>query len=52
MVHIRQVLVSGPADPDESWPPEAVRDLFEELQSDEMEEGFYAEVLNRRGAAT
>lgn len=48
-VQIGQVLVSLPADPDGTWPPEAVRDLFEELQSEKMEEGFYIEVLNRRG---
>jgi hypothetical protein len=52
MVHIGQALVSAPADPDESWPPEVVRDLFEDLQSDEMEEGFYVEVLNRRGTTS
>lgn len=51
-VQIGQVLVSSPADPGGTWPPEAVRDLFEELQSEKMEEGFYIEVLNRRGVTS
>lgn len=51
-VHIGKALVSAPADEDGTWPPEAVSDLFEDLQSDEIEEGFYIEVLNRRGVTS
>jgi hypothetical protein len=51
-VHIGQVLVSAPTGSDGRWPHEAVRDLFEELQSDELEEGFYIELLNRRGVTS
>ena len=37
---------------DGTWPPEVVRDLFENLQSEEIEEGFYVEVLNCRGVTS
>jgi hypothetical protein len=47
--HLGKVLVSAPADPDGTWPPEVVRDLLEDLQNEVTVDGFYVEVLNRRG---
>jgi hypothetical protein len=51
-MHIGKMLVSAPADADGTWPPEVVRDTLEELQSEEIEDGFYVEVLNRRGVTS
>ncbi len=36
----------------EEWPPKPVRDLIEELASDELDEGFEVEVLNSRGVTS
>lgn len=46
---IGAILRHVPPDTDGLWPHEAIRDLFEELQSDELENGMAIEVVNSRG---
>jgi len=46
---IGRVLAKAPADPDGSWPCQAIRDLFRDHRSDPLENGFFIEVLNSRG---
>lgn len=46
---IGAILRHVPAGADGFWPHEAVRDLFEELQSEELENGMAIEVVNSRG---
>ncbi len=48
-LHIGQVLVHLPAGADGIRPPETVRDLLEELESEEIENGFHLGVMNSRG---
>lgn len=50
--HIGRMLVAAPADPDGGWPPTAVRRLLERLQDDHVEDGYFIEVLGRRGVTT
>jgi len=50
--HLGQALASSPPDPDGSWPPKAVRDLFEELQSESLESGFSIQIANSRGVTS
>lgn len=52
LVHFGHVLASAPPDDDGSWPPEVVRDLLEELQSEEVEGGLSTELVNRRGVTS
>jgi hypothetical protein len=52
LVHIGKVLGYCPADPDGSRPGEVVRDLLEDLQSEQIEEGLYVELLNQRGVTS
>lgn len=52
LIYIGQVLVSAPPDDDGAWPPAAVRDLFEEFQSQQLEEGFFVEIRNSRGVTS
>jgi hypothetical protein len=49
---IGAVLRHVPPGTDGHWPHEAVRDLLEELQSDELENGMAIEVMNSRGVVT
>lgn len=49
---IGRVLATAPSDPDGSWPSQAIRDLFEELGSEQLEYGFYLGVLNGRGVTS
>lgn len=42
-------LVKTPPDPDGSWPHAVVRDVIEELASDELERGIVTGVYNSRG---
>jgi hypothetical protein len=49
LIHFGHVLASAPPDDDGTWPPRVVRDLLEDLHSDEVENGFATEILNRRG---
>ena len=51
-MHIGHILASSPSDPDGRWPAATVRDLFEELQSQRIEEGFTTQTLNNRGITT
>jgi len=47
--HIGQVLAHAPKDKDGSWPCREVRDVIEELASEDIESGLYVGVCNRRG---
>ena len=47
---IGKVLAHSPQDPDSSWPCEAVRDLIEDMENDELERGLAVGIYNRRGA--
>lgn len=49
MITLGQVLVSSLPDADGSFPPVAVRDLFERLQNEFLEDGFANQVINSRG---
>ena len=46
---IGKILSYAPASPDGSWPCIEVRDLIEEIQSPEVEDGFRAGKYNQRG---
>ena len=47
--HIGQVLASSPPDPDGTWPGVEIRNLLEELQNDQVENGIIIAILNSRG---
>ena len=47
-VRIGQVLASSPPDSDERWPGLEVRNLLEELQSDQVEEGLANGIIGTR----
>jgi hypothetical protein len=47
-VHIGQVLASSPPDPDGRWPGLEVRNLLEELESDQVEEGLANGIIGTR----
>jgi hypothetical protein len=49
LVHVGRMLASSPPDADGIWPGEAVAELLEEMQSDQLEDGLRSEILNRRG---
>jgi hypothetical protein len=49
---IGNVLAKAPGDPDNGWPCRAIRDLFEEQRSEELENGFSTAVLNSRGVTS
>jgi hypothetical protein len=46
---VGEVLARAPAGADGVWPPECVREILEDLQSDEIETGVYLGVVNGRG---
>jgi hypothetical protein len=50
--HIGNVLVHAPVGDDDTWPSEEVRELIEELASDEIDQGIYLEIHNGRGASS
>jgi hypothetical protein len=52
LVHFGQVLASAPPDADGTWPPLVVRDLLEEIHSEQVESGLSTEIVNRRGVTT
>ncbi len=52
LVHLGQVLASAPPDDGATRPPRVVRDLLEELQSEEVESGLSTELFNRRGVTS
>jgi hypothetical protein len=49
---IGQVLRYGPGPQGDEWPDEPIRDLIEELGSDELEDGLAMEVYNSRGVTS
>jgi len=49
---IGQVLSGSPSGSDGVWPHQAVRDLVEEIASEELERGFEVGRYNRRGVVT
>lgn len=50
---VGQILRYGPPpSEDDEWPSEPIRDLIETIASDDLEDGFYSEVHNSRGATT
>lgn len=51
-IHIGHVLSYAPADPDGAWPCEAVRELLEELQNEQIEDGLRTQIFNNRGTTT
>ena len=52
MNHLGQVLAAAPVDTDGHWPPVVVRDLFEDMHSEELESGFQVAVINSRGVVS
>lgn len=46
---IGQILSGSPGGKDGAWPHEAIRDLIEELSSDDFEQGIYIALLNSGG---
>ena len=50
--HIGQVLVHYPSGLDGAWPHEALRDLIEDLGSQEIEEGICSGMYNGRGVVS
>jgi hypothetical protein len=46
---IGHVLAFAPEEPDGAWPCEAVRDLIEDIKSEELERGLRTSLYNRRG---
>ena len=48
-LHIGKVLASCTSDLDGAWPCQAVRDLLERVESDEIEEGFESEIFASLG---
>jgi hypothetical protein len=49
---IGRVLARAPKDADGSWPCRAIRGLFQQQRSEELENGFFAGVVNDRGATS
>lgn len=49
---IGTALASSPADPGDIWPSEAVRDLLERLQCDDVDQGLHITIRNRRGVTS
>lgn len=52
LVHFGHVLAKAPPDADGRWPSVVVRDLLEELHSEEVESGLATEILNSRGVTS
>ena len=51
-VKIGELLAHAPEEDDGSWPCIPVRDVIEEIGSDELEEGFEVGIFNKRGVVT
>jgi hypothetical protein len=49
---IGQVLSGAPSDPDGTWPPRVVRNLIEEIRSDDLENGIIVGRYNSRGVTS
>jgi len=52
MRHLGDILSKAPPDAAGVRPGEVVRDLLEDLQSDDLEEGLYLAIVNGRGVTT
>lgn len=50
--YIGKVLAYAPADSDGTWPCKSVCDIIEDSQSTSLDEGFSAELFNKRGAVS
>jgi len=50
--HIGQILAHSPDGTDGLWPHEVVRQLIEEMASEEVESGFAIQIFNSRGGVT
>jgi hypothetical protein len=50
--HIGHVLAACPTDSDGRFPCQEVRDLLEDLQSEDVEQGFCIELRNQRGVTS
>jgi hypothetical protein len=48
-MHLGRALVSTPPEEDGTWPARDVRDLVEDLRSNDLESGLRAGLVNRRG---
>jgi hypothetical protein len=51
-IHIGDVLSYAPIGEDGVWPAEPIRDLIEDIQSDELDRGLIQGVFNSRGVTT
>ena len=51
-VHIGRVLSHSPFGADKLWPALPIRDIFEQIKSDAMENGFLTGTINKRGVVT
>jgi hypothetical protein len=49
---IGEALAAAPVDPDGAWPVRAVRQLLEDLQSDDIERGIAVRLFNNRGVSS
>lgn len=49
---IGDVMSASAVDPDGAWPQRAIRDVIEEVRSEELERGFSIGLYNRRGVTT
>lgn len=50
--HLGEVLTHTPADPDDVWPGEVVREFLEEKQDEHIETGIYRAIVNGRGVTS
>lgn len=51
-LHIGKVLAYSISEEEGIWPPETVCKVIDEIQSDELDNGFRVEVYNKRGVVT
>ncbi|GJG88830.1 hypothetical protein tb265_40110 [Gemmatimonadetes bacterium T265] len=51
-VLIGQVLSGSPGGADGAWPPESVRNLIDDLRSEDLERGLWTGTFNQRGVVT
>lgn len=51
-IYIGKMLATSPPDSDGSWPPRAVRDLLEVVESKELRDGLGTEIINSLGATS
>lgn len=52
LVYIGHVFYYAPADDDGAWPPAAIRDILEDLQSDQLDDGLETKIYNSRGVTS